>query len=1083
MCEWVSSLRLDGSAMVRGRRRSGGLAARIVHVTLAIGAVTVLAAVSVALVGTFKLASSLIETRDSMVLQTIEDDVLIRFAAVEMLAAHASSTVATARPSTSVAADIAPLFDSADGIVDSLSIIDHHGATLVSLSRPVGSQVETSVYGQALRGVTGFSRVRSRDGMWRLWLTRAVVTRSGVSSIVVLRVNTDFLLGTVRKKAVESMRSVFVVENGRALVSAGAVSPGDLSRARWVAQTPGTGTIEIPGTAIGDAIGHYNDIEGIDGVSWRLVALGPATAAATETTIALIPGLAVLLLGGALSLFAAWLIARRLVEPLGALEVAAYSAAAGAYVKPLTTERDDEIGQVAHAFNAVALRLNALHDLSQLLASSSQLDQVLDGILSAMGHIVGPTVAVIYLVDESGRWLVPTRSRGIDVTQVSAVDSTSAGWLAKSLGDCDPVVLSADNERLTAEFPGLVDEETSLLLAPLVAGHEALGVVVVLRTTGAEISDAEREMLRTFSAQAAVAVQNSRLFEVESESRRIAEGLRAIVETLVRPRGLQVALHDSEKVIADLLGASSASFAILDRAALSLLPAPDRAQEAEVVEMALRVLAPSGLRRPAVARVGDDAVADRLMAAAGSGELFVVPVAVESGHGAILIVTMLHETIGRRDIELAQAIANELTLALDNAYLYGRAVSHANNLETVFRISQAVGSSLQLNVVLNRVLDVVQKILSADAVALMTFDTRRRILSTVMARGSVSPDLVGRQFASGDDVPGYVFASGEPAAYRDLREDMGGIAGDAAVHGLHSLLAVPLLTRGRSIGVLTVFSAEGGAFPEEDVNMLRTFAAQAALAIDTARLYGHEHEVAEILQHSILPDALAEFSEIEAGSVYRPAGGESEIGGDYYDLFRAFDQSLWLVIADVCGQGVIAATKTSMIKFAVRSFVAAGLAPGAVLSAVNDMVVDSGDVSDIVTLWAGRYDPAQALLTWAGGGHLPALLLRRGEATVIRLASTGPLLGALAHVPYSQESTPLTCGDSVLLYTDGVTEARSGNTFFGEDRLAEIMLKGSSSTELAETILDSVRRFTQGDLRDDVAVLAVKVRIPDEDDG
>ena len=167
----------------------------------------------------------------------------------------------------------------------------------------------------------------------------------------------------------------------------------------------------------------------------------------------------------------------------------------------------------------------------------------------------------------------------------------------------------------------------------------------------------------------------------------------------------------------------------------------------------------------------------------------------------MLVVALGDQRASRRDLELADAVANEITLALDNSYFYEQALMRAASLETVFRISQAVGSSLDVKVVLNRVLDVVQKILSADAVALMTYDARRRTISTEMARGNVSPAIVERVFKSGDDVVGYVFASGEPVAFRDLHEGMEGVAGDAARNGLHSMLAVPLLARGRSIGV------------------------------------------------------------------------------------------------------------------------------------------------------------------------------------------------------------------------------------------------------------------------------------------
>ena len=188
------------------------------------------------------------------------------------------------------------------------------------------------------------------------------------------------------------------------------------------------------------------------------------------------------------------------------------------------------------------MRLNALHDLSQLLASSSQLDQVLDGILSAMGHIVGPGVAAIYLLDEGGRWLVPVRARGADITLAPAVDSTSDMWLARAMDEHRALEFVKRGRSLADELPGLVLDETGALVAPLVAGETTLGVVVVLHESEHEVSEAEFEMVRTFSAQAAVAVNNSRLFAFEIESRRVAEGLRTVAEQLVRPGGLTDAL-------------------------------------------------------------------------------------------------------------------------------------------------------------------------------------------------------------------------------------------------------------------------------------------------------------------------------------------------------------------------------------------------------------------------------------------------------------------------------------------------------------------------------------------------------------
>jgi serine phosphatase RsbU (regulator of sigma subunit) len=296
----------------------------------------------------------------------------------------------------------------------------------------------------------------------------------------------------------------------------------------------------------------------------------------------------------------------------------------------------------------------------------------------------------------------------------------------------------------------------------------------------------------------------------------------------------------------------------------------------------------------------------------------------------------------------------------------------------------------------------------------------------------------------------------------------------ASAAGFRSLLAVPLLARGHSVGVLSVYSVETDAFSAEDVELVQTFASQAALAIDTARLYGREHRVASVLQASILPEELPIIAGIDVASVYRPSGLESEIGGDYYDLFLAPDGSVVMVIADVVGKGVAAATKTSMIRYAVRGMVAAGLGPGAVLGELNRMVAESGDPSEIVTVWIGFLDRETDVLTWADAGHPPALVLPPGGGTPARLGPTGPLLGGIAGAVYEVGAQPLPPGAIALLYTDGVTEARSGLRFFGEGRVRRALRGGGSPAEVAQRLTAAVDRFAGSSLRDDAAILVVR---------
>ncbi|HZL07421.1 MAG TPA: PP2C family protein-serine/threonine phosphatase, partial [Coriobacteriia bacterium] len=180
-----------------------------------------------------------------------------------------------------------------------------------------------------------------------------------------------------------------------------------------------------------------------------------------------------------------------------------------------------------------------------------------------------------------------------------------------------------------------------------------------------------------------------------------------------------------------------------------------------------------------------------------------------------------------------------------------------------------------------------------------------------------------------------------------------------------------------------------------------------------------------------------------------------------------------LAIGDVCGSGIEAATKTSMLKYAVRSLAAAGLGPAVILQRINEMILETGDPSDIVTLWLGVLDTRSGELVWANGGHPPGLLLQKGDTRIQRLGTTGALLGAVASAVYSEEAVTISRGSTLLLYTDGVTEARNESGFFGEGRVRRALRKGGSVKEIAERLLAGVERFSRAGIRDDVAILTL----------
>jgi serine phosphatase RsbU (regulator of sigma subunit)/HAMP domain-containing protein len=932
-------------------------------------------------------------------------------------------------------------------------------------------------------------------GVGRVWILHEVPQDEGDPVVLMARLRTGFLELLLNDlAAAEAQRATLVLDSEGDPLVTGIGSP-ELDPDSFVLEADDAGSSEGAVTAsspeVGSMFGHYETVDAGD-LGWTVAVLEPESVAFEETRGALLPAVVAALVAVLIATLLARLFGRRLVAPLRVVESRAQEVASGAYIQPIEMDRDDEVGRLADAFNLMALRLNSLQDLSQLLASASELDQVLDGILSAMEHILQTGRTAVFLLDEEGGTLTLARASGAREPhpQLSIpVDGTS--WVSQSFRSGKPVSFIAQSDPGSAD-PALElfgDEEVSSGLAvPLTIGRLPVGVALALSGERRMFSEAEMEMARTFSAQAAVAVQNSRLFEEEHDSRTEAEALREMAELLALPLGLEETLDRVGRIAAEILEMSDSYVAMSDRARDELLmplSADASVDDAylQTWEKAAR-LAASGLGEPVVI---DDVESFNALARLARDRDFVSLIMIPMLEGErlrgvlVLECTDARRTYPPRELELAKATGKTVSVALESASLFQQARRRSENLETVFRISQAVSSSLQSTVVLNRVLDVVQKLLPADAVELMQYDGQRKRISTAMARGIGDRRLLHISVEPGEDIPGRVFEAKEPVRLDEVAAVDTPITRLVSDNGFRSWLCAPLLARGRSIGVLNAFSEESHAFTEEDTELIATFASQSALALDTAELFGREHAIASVLQSSIVPESLPKIHWLTMSSLYQPAGADSEIGGDYYDVFEAPDGRVVLVIGDVAGKGVPAATKTSMIKYTLRGLVSAGLPPAAALQELNSSVTESGDVGDIVTVWCGYLDPETGRLCYASGGHPPVFIRHAPAGDTEGLEPTGPVLGAIGDAGYDERVVALDDGATVLLYTDGVTEARREGVLFGEERVQASLASGGTPDEVIRRLVEDVSSYSGGVFRDDVAIVAVTFRPPAAD--
>jgi serine phosphatase RsbU (regulator of sigma subunit)/PAS domain-containing protein len=298
--------------------------------------------------------------------------------------------------------------------------------------------------------------------------------------------------------------------------------------------------------------------------------------------------------------------------------------------------------------------------------------------------------------------------------------------------------------------------------------------------------------------------------------------------------------------------------------------------------------------------------------------------------------------------------------------------------------------------------------------------------------------------------------------------------------GATSLICVPISDGTTGYGTLTLARrSDAPHFAIADLGLAEELGEHLAISIRVDRMFRHRSEVAEALQASLLPARLPTVPGLEFASAYVGATQWQEISGDFYDVFR-FDGGWAIAIGDVCGKGQDAAAMTAAARHAIRALAHVHSSPAEVLAAANEVLLegDYGERFVSVKLAVLEAQPAQRLV-WVrlgGSGH-PGPAVVRADGRVEILEGDGLPLGLFAGAQPSADELELHEGDLLFFYTDGITDARSAELEFFEDRFADTLagLAGRSAAETVRAVQEHVTAFSDGELRDDLTILAVKV--------
>ena len=615
----------------------------------------------------------------------------------------------------------------------------------------------------------------------------------------------------------------------------------------------------------------------------------------------------------------------------------------------------------------------------------------------------------------------------------------------------------------------------------------------------------ELERLSPFAPRAALALRRSRRVALIALALKRSQTLVAVVSQAIAQLSLTHTLETAVERVAELT--ASGHVAVYLREEGGLVAAASRGLAGPHIDLAERLLdlALGPFRSRGFLFIEDMGGDPRLAGlehvleeSAIRRALFIPLLVHDEVIGALAVFRDRALPYREGEEGLLIALSSQLAVAVQNARLHERTKElsailertleserrSARQLRGLYAISQSFAESLSLEAILEAVARTMVELLDADVAVIRMPDERNETLVTraihfADARSSESVGgLVARPQPMTAPLAHRLMRSMRPVLLRP-----GVAAPDDAHHVLEPFLrqgatgaVVPLATPSEVLGTITLVSFDPARpLEQEGLDAALAVGAQAALAVDHARLYQQQRDFAEAMQRSLLPRELPRVPGLDVGHVYQ-SSARVDVGGDLYDFVVLEDGRLAVAVGDVLGKGIGAAADMAMTKFSFRVLARGASEPSSVLASANDVVYDEIDPAKFVTLVYALVDPDAREVACASAGHPPARVVHpSGEVTTV--GTPGLALGIEPDQEYPAERVRLEPGSTVVLFTDGVIEARREGELYGEERLERLLAsrRGLAAQDLAEAILADCRAFSGGELGDDCAIVCLKL--------
>ncbi len=436
---------------------------------------------------------------------------------------------------------------------------------------------------------------------------------------------------------------------------------------------------------------------------------------------------------------------------------------------------------------------------------------------------------------------------------------------------------------------------------------------------------------------------------------------------------------------------------------------------------------------------------------------------------ALLIVGWRHaRKLRKDDLALLDAVAEYLSVQLAGAFAAMRAqhAEHLDSLASELRERLLTSPKLDAKLVESVFLDAASAIECKCVPMVSNVHQRTTVCSFEEGDLQTVPSELTNSI--GDERPPVVLDVFHVEGLSDWLEQLG--------EPSQGLIVQLGQLEGAQRGFLLLKDSEEEPLEESDKSFVKRLAEDVLEVEEGERTRKRDTHISQALQRG-MRNELQRVDGLSTQSVYSSATEAAYVGGDFYDLVRLPERHACVIMGDVSGKGVEAASVSSAVKTALSAYAWEGLTPARMVSLLNDFLLGFSRLETFATLFVGIVDLPTGVLSYCSAGHPPALMVRARTGELVSLDVQSGVVGAFANMRYLNGEVALENGDTLLLYTDGVTEARNKEgAFFGEDGLRDVVLRESAVgyEGLCDRILDAVASFAGGSLEDDVALVVLR---------